>query len=107
MGQTAPLIKALGRNKNCGWIYRFGANPGTAVGRLPAALSGLGPGSALGSRPRVALSSAQVHSVYLTALWLVQFLFLVLGAPPGGGRRQLLPSCGPDCLGATSQLVRR
>jgi hypothetical protein len=35
-----------------------------AVGRLPAASPVLAPGAALGSRPRVALSSAQVLQVY-------------------------------------------
>jgi hypothetical protein len=67
-------------NKKFEWIYRFGANPGMAVGRLRAAHSGLGPGSALRSRPRVALSSAQASSVYLTALWLVHFVLLAITA---------------------------
>ncbi len=64
------LVKAVRLVKDCEWSYCFGANPGTAVGRLRAALFGLGSGSALGSRPRVALSSATASSVYLTALWL-------------------------------------
>src|SRR6266436_2317674 len=59
MGQTALLVKVVGSNKNGEWIYRFGASPGMAVGRPPATVSGLGPGSALGSRPRVAPSSTQ------------------------------------------------
>ena len=50
----------------------------------------LAPESALGSRPRVALSSAQVFSVYLAGLWLGNFPLLGLGSPPGVGRRQLL-----------------
>ena len=79
------LAKVVDWNKNFQWIYRFDANPGAAVGRLRAALSGLGPGSALGSRPRVALSSAQACAVYLTALWPVRFL--VLGLWPAAWRR--------------------
>ena len=77
------------------------------MGRLPAALSGLGPGSALRSRPRVALSSAQALSAYITGLWLVHVPLLGLGSLPRGGRRQLLPPRGPDCLGATGELIRR
>ena len=76
------------------------------MGRHPAALSGFGSGSALGLRPRVALSSAQVQSVYLTALGLVQFRLLGLGSPPGGGRQFLSP-CRSYRLSATSELVRR
>src|SRR5271167_4198260 len=34
MGQTALLVKGVRSEKNCEWIYRFGANPGTAVGRF-------------------------------------------------------------------------
>src|SRR3954468_9020138 len=78
-----------------------------AVGRHPAALSGLGPWSALGSRPRVALSSAQVSSVYSGALRLCKSLLLGLGASPGVCRRQFLLACGPDRLGPTGQLVGR
>src|SRR5208282_1679916 len=107
MGQTALLVKVVGSRKNCEWIYRFGANPGTAVGRLPAALSGLGPGSALRSRPRVALSSAQAFSAYITGPWLVHSPVLGLGSSPCVGRRQLVPPCGPDCLSATGELIRR
>src|SRR6516162_290185 len=76
-----------------------------AVGRHRAALSGLGPWSALRSRPRVALSSAQVSSVYLGALRLCKSLLLGLGTSPGVGRRQFLLACGPDRLGPTGQLV--
>src|SRR3954452_15521034 len=78
-----------------------------AVGRHPAALSGLGPWSALGSRPRVALSSAQVSRVYSGALRLCKSLLLGLGASPGVGRRQFLLARGPDRLGPTGQLVGR
>jgi len=77
------------------------------VGRLPAALTGLGPGPALRSRPRVALSSAQALSVYIAAAQLVHFLLLELGSPPGVGCWQLLSPRGPDCLSATGQLVGR
>jgi len=107
MGQTALLVKVVGSNKNGEWIYHFGANPGLAVGRLPATLSGLGPGSALRSRPRVALSSAQAFSAYITGPWLVHSPFLGLGSSPCVGRRQLVPPCGPDCLSATGELIRR
>ena len=51
------------QNKHCEWIYRFRANPGPGVRAASCRPSGLGPGSALRSRPRVALSSAQALSV--------------------------------------------
>jgi hypothetical protein len=51
-------------NKNCEWIYRFWANPGTPGSGLVPLAPVLAPGTALGSRPRVALSSAQVARVY-------------------------------------------
>src|SRR4051794_659056 len=78
-----------------------------AVGRHRAALSGLGPWSALGSRPRVALSSNQVSSVYPGALRPCKVLLVGFGTPSGVGRRQFLLSCGPDRLGPTGQLVGR
>ena len=65
----------------------------------------LAPGSALGWRPRAALSSAQVSSVYPGALRPCKSLLLGPGSPLGVGRRQFLLSCGPDCLGPTCQLV--
>src|SRR5262245_41837367 len=43
----------------------------------------LAPGSALRSRPRVALSSAQVFSVYRGALESGKGLLLALGSTPG------------------------
>jgi hypothetical protein len=61
----------------------------------------LAPGSALGSRPRVALSSAQVLSVYLGALWSGKFLLL------GPGRHRRLSPRSPDRMDATSQLFPR
>src|SRR5271166_3556076 len=106
MGQTASLFKLATGNKNCEWIYRFWANPGRPWGGIVPPSPVLAPESALGSRPRVALSSAQVFSVYLAGLWLGKFLLLGLGSPPGVGRRQLLPPRGPDGLRATSQLFR-
>ena len=51
-------------NKDCGWIYRFGANPGKPKSGIVPLLPVLAPGTALGSRPRVALSSAQAPSAY-------------------------------------------
>ncbi len=51
-------------NKDCGWIYRFGANPGKPESGIVPLLPVLAPGTALGSRPRVALSSAQAPSAY-------------------------------------------
>src|SRR5271170_5889204 len=107
MEQTASLFKLVNGNKDCEWIYRFWANPGRPWGRHRAAPPVLAPESALGSRPRVALSSAQVSSVYLAGLWPGNFFLLGLGSPPGAGRRQLLFPCGPDGLGTTSQLVCR
>ncbi len=56
MGQTELLVKLENRNKNCEWIYRIGANPGGLWGGLVPPAPVLAPGSALGSRPRVALS---------------------------------------------------
>jgi hypothetical protein len=51
-------------NKDCGWIYRFRANPGKPGSGIVPLSPVLAPGTALGSRPRVALSSAQALSVY-------------------------------------------
>src|SRR4051812_27341096 len=54
MGQTASLVKLEIGNKNCEGIYRFRANPGMSKrGVLPPSPV-LAPGSALGSRLRVA-----------------------------------------------------
>src|SRR5271166_780163 len=100
------LFKLATGNKNCEWIYRFWANPGRPWGGIVPPSPVLAPESALGSRPRVALSSAQVFSVYLAGLWLGNFPLLGLGSPPGVGRRQLLSPRGPDGLRATGQLLR-
>ena len=83
MGQTASLFKLVNGNKNCEWIYRFWANPGRPWGGIVSTSPVLAPESALGSRPRVALSSAQVSSVYLPGLWPGNFFLLGLGSPPG------------------------
>src|SRR5260370_7116811 len=85
MGQTASLVKLVTENKDCEWIYRFGANPGRPWGGIVPPSPVLAPESALSSRPRVALSSAQVPSVYLAGLWLRKFLLLGLVSPPGFG----------------------
>jgi len=50
--------------ENCLWIYRIEANPGMPRGGIVPPAPVLAPGSALGSRPRVALSSAQAPAVY-------------------------------------------
>ena len=50
--------------EDCRWIYRVGANPGMPGGGILPPAPVLAPGSALGSRPRVALSSAQAPPVY-------------------------------------------
>ena len=59
------LAGVLGNgNKDYGWIYRFRANPGKPESGIVPLFPVLAPGTALGSRPRVALSSAQAHSMY-------------------------------------------
>ena len=64
-GEIERWLSMLGDgNKNCEWIYRFGANPGTPGSGIVPLSPVLAPGTALGSRPRVALSSAQAVSVY-------------------------------------------
>ena len=63
MGQTGLLVKLEDGNKDCEWIYRFRANPGRPWGGIVPPAPVLAPGSALGSRPRVALSSAQAPSM--------------------------------------------
>jgi hypothetical protein len=62
-GQTGLLDKLEAGNKNCEWIYRIWANPGMPRGGIVPPAPVLAPGSALGSRPRVALSSAQTPSL--------------------------------------------
>jgi rubredoxin len=57
----APLVSDF---KNCQWIYRLEANPGKPRGGVLPPTPVLAPGTALGSRPRVALSSAQVPRAY-------------------------------------------
>src|SRR5437763_69347 len=63
MGKPTSLDKLDSDYKNYGWIYRFRANPGMPRGGLLPPAPVLAPGSALGSRPRVALSSAQAPPV--------------------------------------------
>src|SRR4051794_1882638 len=67
MGQTGLLVKLGDGNKHCGWIYRIRANPGRPRGGIVPPAPVLAPGSALGSRPRVALSSAQAPSTRISA----------------------------------------
>jgi hypothetical protein len=63
-GKTTLLAKLASDFKNCEWIYRIPANPGMPRGGIVPPTPVLAPGSALGSRPRVALSSAQAPPVY-------------------------------------------
>src|SRR5437868_14423473 len=65
MGQRTLLVKLVGDDKNCKLVYRFSANPGMPRGGIVPPSPVLAPGSALGSRPRVVLSSAQVPRVDL------------------------------------------
>jgi hypothetical protein len=59
------LAGVLGNGyKDYRWIYRFRANPGKPGSGIVPLFPVLAPGTALGSRPRVALSSAQALSVY-------------------------------------------
>src|SRR5271157_3042805 len=69
--------------------------PGMPRGGVLPPTPVLAPGAALGSRPRVALSSAQVTLVYPAALGSDNFLLLGVGASPGRGRRRLLSAPGP------------
>ena len=50
------LAVLVSDGKNCEWIYRFPANPGIPRGGVLPPTPVLALGSALGSRPRVALS---------------------------------------------------
>src|ERR1035437_9984482 len=93
--------------KTVNGFIAFGPIPGGRGGGIVPPSPVLAPESALGSRPRVALSSAQVSSVYRARLWPGNFFLLGLGPPPGAGRRQLLCPGGPDGLATTSQLVCR
>jgi hypothetical protein len=60
---AGKVVKAW-QLENGWWIYRIGANPGMPRGGIVPPAPVLAPGSALGSRPRVALSSAQARAVY-------------------------------------------
>src|SRR4051812_21785820 len=93
MGKPALLVKLDGGYKNCEWIYHFRANPGGPTGGIVPPAPVLAPGSALGSRPRVALSSAQVSPVSSDA------------RPPDSSR--LGPRRAFGGRGATSRLGRR
>jgi len=63
-GETTLVAKLAGDFKDCEWIYRFGANPGMPRGGVLPPTPVLAPEPALGSRPRVALSSAQTGAMY-------------------------------------------
>ena len=94
MGQPESFGQRVTEHKACGWIYRFRANPGRPWGGFVPPSPVLAPGSALGSRPRVALSSAQVFSVYPGARRPCKSLPLGPGSPLGVGRHPFRPSCG-------------
>jgi hypothetical protein len=74
-------------HKKWKWIYRFWANPGRPWGGIVPPSPVLAPGSALGSRPRVALSSAQAPSIYS-------------GARPLSNSRR---GCYPHCTKSVTQ----
>jgi hypothetical protein len=63
-GTAIGLAPFVSNFQNCEWIYRIRANPGMPRGGVLPPTPVLAPGSALGSRPRVALSSAQVARAY-------------------------------------------
>src|SRR6516165_7162897 len=112
MGKTTLLAKLASDFKNCQWIYRISANPGMPRGGIVPPSPVLAPGSALGSRPRVALSSAQVPPVYSRA-WPSGNSRLgrrgcpgLRGSAPRLGFGQLPLPLGPDLLRPTGQLVR-
>jgi len=62
--QRSGLFPFASYFKNCQWIYRIRTNPGMSRGGVLPPTPVLAPGSALGSRPRVARSSAQVPRAY-------------------------------------------
>jgi hypothetical protein len=63
MGTTIGLAPLASDLKNCQWIYRFRANPGMLRGGVLPPAPVWAPGSALGSRPRVARSTSQAAVV--------------------------------------------
>src|SRR5512135_1304854 len=113
MGKTDLLAKLASGFKNCEWIYRFRADPGMPRGGIVPPTPVLAPGSALRSRPRVALSSAQAPPVYCRSRPSDNSrpgrcrAFRPRGAPPRLGRCQLPLPLGPDRRLSTGQPVRR
>src|SRR5262249_15483770 len=112
-GKTTLLAKLVSDDKNCEWIYRFRANPGMPRGGVLPPTPVLAPGTALGSRPRVALSSAQAPSVYPRPhrgrksprrRW-GSFALPTLAS--AFGLRQLSLPLGPHPIATTRQLVGR
>ncbi len=92
------------------WIYRMLANPGNGVGGVLPPSPVLAPGSALGSRPRVALSSAQVITVYPRQRRPDNLLLLEREGPAIGTRwtgprrgANQRPSATPGSVAATRQ----
>ena len=113
MGKTTLLAKLASDFKNCQWIYRISANPGMPRGGIVPPTPVLAPGSALGSRPRVALSSAQAPPFYsgLTARraihgWVAAVAWACGRSASRLGLGQLPLPLGPDLLLTTGQLVR-
>ena len=112
MGKTILLVKLAGDFKDCKWIYRFRANPGMPRGGVLPPSPVLTPGSALESRPRVALSSAQAPPVYSGPSApgnsrlgrCCSRAVRGLSSRLGGGQFPL--PLGPDRLLPTGQLVR-
>jgi len=113
MGKTNLLAKLANGFKNCELIYRVRANPGMPRGGIVPPTPVLAPGSALRSRPRVALSSAQAPSVYSRSRLSDNSrlgrcrAFRLRGVPPCLGRCQLPLPLAPDRLLTTGQLVRQ
>src|SRR4051794_13033764 len=112
MRKTDVLAKLDSGFKDCEWIYRIRANPGMPRGGIVPPTPVLAPGAALRSRPRVALSSAQVSPVYNgtrpsdNSRLSRGRVFHLPGAAPCLGRGQLPLPLRPDRLLTTGQLVR-
>src|SRR6202042_2134029 len=112
MGRTTLLAKLAGDSTNFPWIYRVRAHPGMPRGGIVPPTPVLAPGSALGSRPRVALSSAQVRPVYSgprhsgNSRPRRRSRRDPRGSAPCLGLGQLPLPLGPDHLLPAGQLVR-
>src|SRR5271157_4574908 len=94
-GQAPSSLRHSLITQHVNGFIAFRPIPGMPRGGVLPPTPVLAPGAALGSRPRVALSSAQVTLVYPAALGSDNFLLLGVGASPGRGRRRLLSAPGP------------